>query len=312
VLDVAAALEATSEHPLAAAISSHHSARVIAEDVAAVPGHGVRGHLDGTPARLGRPGFLEPAALIEDVARLQGEGATVVLVERSDRLLGAIAVRDELRDEAAEIVRSLRAPPLELSDVVMLTGDNRRTAVELARRAGIEEVRAELLPEQKVAAIEELERRAPVAMVGDGVNDAPALAAARVGIAMGSMGSDVAIETADVALMGEDLRHLPDTFLHARRALRVMRQNLALSGSILLILIPLAAGGLLGLAAVVAAHELAEVVVIANGVRAGRRHAFHRLSPATVGGGGASTEPVAITKPSFSVPLGERSGPNAR
>lgn len=285
LLDVAAGLEATSEHPLAAAITFHHPSRTVASDVEAITGQGLRGAIDGSSARLGKPGFIDPGDLAADVERLQGEGATVVLVERSRRLLGAVAVRDELRDEAAEIVRSLQSPPLRLSGVVMLTGDNSRTATALARRAGVTELRAGLLPEEKAAAIEELGSRTPVAMVGDGVNDAPALATADVGIAMGAMGSDVAIETADVALMGEDLRHLPDTFVHARHALRVMRQNLVLSGSILLVLIPLAATGLLGLAAVVAAHELAEVIVIANGVRAGRRRAFQgfttsRLIPA--------------------------------
>lgn len=275
LLEVAAALEATSEHPLAAAITAHHSARSMATEVEAITGQGLTGVLDGgLPARLGKPGFVDPGALSTDIERLETEGATVVLIERSQRLLGAIGVRDELRDEASDIVRSLRAAPLRIERIVMLTGDNTRTAAALARIAGVDEVRAELLPEAKAAAIEELRLRAPVAMVGDGVNDAPALATADVGIAMGAMGSDVAIETADVALMGEDLRHLPDTLVHARRALRVMRQNLALSGSILLILIPLAATGLLGLAVVVAAHELAELIVIANGLRAGRRRAF--------------------------------------
>jgi cation-transporting ATPase G len=135
-------------------------------------------------------------------------------------------------------------------------------------------VESELLPADKVSAVETIRRHAPVAMVGDGINDAPALASADVGIAMGAIGTDVAIEAADVALMGDDLRHLPDTFTHARSATRIMKQNLALSGGILLTLVPLAAAGALGLAAVVSIHELAEVLVIANGIRAGGRRAF--------------------------------------
>jgi cation-transporting ATPase G len=152
----------------------------------------------------------------------------------------------------------------------MLTGDNPRTAHALARHAGIDDVRAELRPEDKVTAIDQLRAHGRTAMLGDGINDAPALATADVGIAMGAAGSDVAIETADVALLGEDLHHLPDVLTHARRAGRIMRQNLALSGAILLTLVPLAATGVLGLATVVASHEIAEVFVIANGIRAGR------------------------------------------
>lgn len=152
----------------------------------------------------------------------------------------------------------------------MLTGDNQRTAATIAAEAGIARVHAGLLPTQKASLVEELRRSGPTAMVGDGINDAPALATADVGIAMGAMGTDVAIETADVALMGDDLRHVPQAILHARRARTVMRQNLILSGSILVVLVPLAAIGTLGLAAVVAAHEIAEVLVIANGLRARR------------------------------------------
>ena len=201
------------------------------------------------------------------MARLQGAGATVVLVERAGTLLGAIAVRDELRPEAPDAVRRLRALGIE---VAMLTGDNRRTADALAADAGIATVHAELLPEQKAELLPTIARGRPIAMVGDGVNDAPALATADVGIAMGAMGTDVAIETADVALMGEDLRHLPQVLAHARHTRTIMLQNIGLSLAIIAVLIPLAAAGVLGLAAVVFTHELAEVLVILNAIRAAR------------------------------------------
>ena len=271
VLATAAALEARSEHPLAAAILAATPPVAEATDVHAVPGQGITGFVYGFPARLGKPEFVAPAALDLTVERLQREGCTVVLVELDGRLLGAVAVRDELRPEAPDVVSRLRA--LGITRVAMLTGDNRRTAEALGRAVSVDEISAELLPEDKVSAIERLRVHGSTAMVGDGVNDAPALATAEVGIAMGAMGSDVAIEAADVALMGEDLSHLPEALAHARRAGRIMRQNLALSGLILAVLVPLAATGTLGLAAVVATHELAEVIVIANGVRAGRRPA---------------------------------------
>ena len=152
----------------------------------------------------------------------------------------------------------------------MLTGDNQATATALAKQVGIDTVHADLRPEDKAALISQLRQHSSTAMVGDGVNDAPALATADLGIAMGAMGTDVAIETADVALMGEDLRHLTQALAHARRARRIMLQNVGLSLALITVLIPLALTGVLGLAAVVAVHELAEIVVIANGVRAGR------------------------------------------
>ena len=235
----------------------------------AVTANGLTGTVEGRPARLGKPGFIDAGSLDNEVTRLQSEGSTVVVVEYDGRLLGAIAVRDELRPEASAVIGQLRR--LGVERVAMLTGDNRRTAASLGEAAGVDEVHAELLPEDKVRIVEQLRATGRVAMVGDGINDAPALATADVGLAMGAMGSDVAIEAADVALMGEDLTHLPDVLAHARRAGRIMRQNLLLSGVIILVLIPLAAFGVLGLAAVVATHELAEILVIANGVRAGRR-----------------------------------------
>ena len=267
VLSVAAALEARSEHPLAPAILAAAPGVATAAGVEAVPGQGLVGTLGGASVRLGRPGFVGSDGMTASVAELQEQGATVVLVESAGRTIGAIAVRDELRPEAAEAVALLRGLGLRLA---MLTGDNQRTAAAVGMAAGIEDVRAELRPEDKATIVRELASEGPVAMVGDGINDAPALASAEVGIAMGAMGTDVAIETADVALMGEDLRGLPRALAHARRTRGIMLQNLLLSGTILVVLIPLAAFGVLGLAAVVAAHEVAEVVVIGNGLRAGR------------------------------------------
>ncbi|WP_443098150.1 heavy metal translocating P-type ATPase [Actinoalloteichus sp. AHMU CJ021] len=265
VLAVAAALEARSEHPLARAILGATDAVPDAEDVTAVPGRGLRGRQAGRRVRLGKPGWVDPGSLRAEVTRLQSLGATVVVVEVDGAVLGAIAVRDEPRPEVPEVVARLGRLGIE---TVMVTGDNRVTAGALADRAGIREVHAELLPEDKAALVSR--RGRTVAMVGDGVNDAPALATAEVGIAMGAVGTDVAIETADVALMGEDLRHLPHVLRHARRARRIMLGNVALSLGIIAVLVPLAVSGALGLASVVFVHELAEVLVILNAVRAAR------------------------------------------
>ncbi|MBY6413311.1 cation-translocating P-type ATPase [Rhodococcus sp. BP-252] len=267
VLAVAAALEARSEHPLATAILAAVDEYTPAEDVDAVPGAGLTGHVGGIPARLGRPGWIDPGPLAADIERMQHAGATAVLIERDGRLIGAVAVRDELRPEAREVVTGLGRDGYT---VAMLTGDNERTAHALAADVGIDEVHADLRPEDKARIVEVLRKERPTAMVGDGVNDAPALATADLGIAMGAMGTDVAIETADVALMGEDLRHLPQALQHARRSRAIMLQNVGLSLAIITVLMPLALFGVLGLAAVVLVHEVAEIVVIGNGVRAGR------------------------------------------
>ncbi|QJY47814.1 heavy metal translocating P-type ATPase [Pseudonocardia broussonetiae] len=276
VLDLAAALEARSEHPLARAILAAVDQPTPATDVQAVPGAGLTGRRDGRALRLGRPGWIDAGALADPVARMQADGATAVLIEADGELLGAVAVRDELRPEAAEVVSRLRRDGYRIA---MLTGDNRATATALAAQAGITEVHAELRPEDKATLIATLRTERPTAMVGDGVNDAPALATADLGIAMGAMGTDVAIETADVALMGEDLRHLPQALDHARRARTIMLQNVGLSLAIVIVLMPLALLGVLGLAAVVAVHELAEIVVIANGVRAGRARPLPSRAP---------------------------------
>jgi cation-transporting ATPase G len=283
VLDVAAALEARSEHPLARAILTAGGAQrsaAVAEGVTAVAGHGLTGTRDGAELRLGKPGWVDVGPLATVVERLQDEGATVVMVERDGRLLGAVAVRDELRPEAPEAVRRMRELGI---DVAMLTGDNPRTAAMLARQAGIDSVHAALRPEDKADLLTRIARGRRIAMVGDGVNDAPALATADVGIAMGAMGTDVAIETADVALMGADLRHLPQTLAHARRARTIMLQNVGFSLLIIGVLIPLAALGVLGLATVVVVHETAEVLVILNAVRAARARTLPGRTAAPTG-----------------------------
>ncbi|MFD9669545.1 heavy metal translocating P-type ATPase [Rhodococcus sp. NPDC059968] len=281
-LTAAAGLEARSEHPLAQAILTAAGDVTAAVDVTAVPGHGLHGTVDGTPLRLGKPGWIDPGDLTDQVDRLQGQGATVVLLERDTTVIAAIAVRDELRPEAPEAVHRLRGLGI---DVAMLTGDNHRTAQALAAEAGIVTVHAELLPEDKAALLPTLAGGRKIAMVGDGVNDAPALATADIGIAMGAMGTDVAIETADVALMGEDLRHLPQVLAHARRARTIMLQNIGLSLAIIGVLIPLAATGVLGLATVVFIHEFAEVLVIGNAIRAAKAAALPGLTsaPTTTG-----------------------------
>lgn len=263
----AAALEARSEHPLAQAILTAAGDPPTASDVTAVPGHGLYGDLDGQRLRLGKPSWVAPGPLAGEVERLQAAGSTVVVLVRDDQPVAAIAVRDELRPEAAEAVSLLKRQGIA---VAMLTGDNARTAEAVAAEAGITNVQSELLPEDKAALLRTVAQGRPIAMVGDGINDAPALATADIGIAMGAMGTDVAIETADVALMGEDLRHLPKVLAHSRRARRIMLQNIAFSVAIIAILIPLAAFGVLGLATVVLIHETAEVFVILNAIRAAR------------------------------------------
>ncbi|WP_082965860.1 heavy metal translocating P-type ATPase [Mycobacterium kubicae] len=292
-LQLAAALEARSEHPLAQAILTAAGAHIdSAEDVVAIAGHGLTGRLDNATLRLGKPGWIPAGPLTDNVTRLQQQGATVVLLERDGNVLAAIAIRDELRPEACEAVDLTRRIGIELA---MLTGDNRRTADSLAGQLGIETVHSELVPEDKARLLSELARGRPIAMVGDGVNDAPALATADIGIAMGAMGTDVAIETADVALMGHDLRHLPQVLAHSRRARRIMVQNIGLSLAIIAALIPMAALGVLSLAAVVFIHESAEVLVILNAIRAARTRplpGLTQLPPVT-----SATHHVTIGQP---------------
>ncbi|WP_049192852.1 heavy metal translocating P-type ATPase [Corynebacterium sp. 401_CJEI] len=267
VLAFAAAVEQQSTHPLAAAIAAAGPEAPAALDISEEAGHGIGGTVEGRRVLVGSPRWIDAGPLKADVERMESEGQTCVLVTVDDALSGAIGVRDELRPEVPEAVQTLRANGVEVS---MLTGDNTRTARALAEIAGIDDVRAELRPEDKASIVAELSSKTPTAMIGDGINDAPALAGATVGIAMGATGSDAAIESADVAFTGHDLRLIPQALQHARRGSRIINQNIVLSLAIIIVLMPLAISGVLGLAAVVLVHEVAEVIVILNGLRAAR------------------------------------------
>ena len=268
VLAWAASLEGHSTHPLAAAITSAVPGARAAADVVETAGHGIAGTLDGARLAVGSPRWLHAGTMATDVQAMESEGMTVVILHRGDKPVGAIGVRDELRPEVPEVIATLNRRGV---GVTMLTGDNTRTAAALAAQAGISDVRAELRPEDKAAAVTKLSKSQPTAMIGDGINDAPALAAADLGIAMGAKGADAAIESADVAFTGHDLRLIPQALAHARRGRSIINQNVVLSIAIIAVLLPLAITGMLGLAAVVLVHEVAEVIVILNGLRAARR-----------------------------------------
>lgn len=276
VLAIAAGLEQHSTHPLATAILTAAPEPAQLTEVTEHPGHGITGLLDGDQVRVGSPRWVDPGSLSDAASTLESEGMTVAVVEVAGTVAGIIGIRDELKPEAAEAIRDLTAAGYR---TVMLTGDNQRTAAALAAQAGIQDVRAELLPADKATTIEAFSAQGTTAMIGDGINDAPALAAADVGIAMGVTGSDAAIESASVAFTGTDLRLLPQAMLHARRGRRIMTGNIGLSLAIIIVLLPLALFGVLGLAGVVLVHEIAEVVVILNGIRAARRPSAGRSGP---------------------------------
>lgn len=267
VLNLAAGLEQHSTHPLAQAIASGAPQPLPATDISEQAGQGVTGIINGASVAVGSPRWLDAGVLAERVDELEHQGMSVVMVHHHNSLIGAIGVRDELRAEVPEVIQTLTDQGITTT---MLTGDNNHTAQALASQAGITNVRAQLRPQDKAAAIKELGVEETVAMIGDGINDSPALASADVGIAMGATGSDAAIESADIAFTGNDLRLIPQALAHGRRGRRIMNQNIILSLLIIIALLPLALFGVLGLATVVLIHEVAEVLVILNGLRAAR------------------------------------------
>ncbi|MCR6736016.1 MAG: heavy metal translocating P-type ATPase [Afipia sp.] len=281
LLEFAAALEARSEHPLARAVldeARKHGVNVVpADSVQAVRGKGVIGRIGDREAWLGSRSYLEErakTAAAPDVSlsadRIAGAGRTVVAVGDQNSVWGLIAIADAVRPEAKLVVAALHAAGVER--VVMLTGDNRATAEVIARETGVDEVMAELLPEDKVAAIERLvgqfhKAGSAVAMIGDGVNDAPAMARADLGIAMGAIGSDAAIETADVALMSDDLSKLPWLIQHSKATLAIIRQNIGFSLAVKLLFTGLTVAGFASLWGAIAADVGASLLVVLNGLR---------------------------------------------
>jgi len=275
VLTAAASLELRSQHPLARAILERAISNGLQaqapEDFTSLTGAGARGIISNETVYIGSPElFSRFNTSLDDfqsrIESMQREAKTVVLVGTENIVYGLIAIADPLRPQARECITELRRAGIK--KVIMLSGDNYLTTQAIARQAGIDELYAELKPEDKTLKIASLDKQyGRVAMVGDGINDAPALAAAHVGIAMGAAGTDVALETADVALMANDLSRLPYLIRFSHRNWKVIRQNLALSTVVISILITGAVTGSFSLPIAVIAHEVSEFVVIASGLR---------------------------------------------
>lgn len=277
LLRVAIAVESLSDHPLAAAVVRGGKERLKsdsglqAHDVQSITGRGVKATVDGQPVYLGKDSlFAEvegpplPDALRASVEKLKAGGRTTMVVRRGDTYLGVLGLMDTPREAAKNVIARLRA--LGIRRMIMLSGDNQQVADAVAKEVGIDEALGDLMPDDKVAAIKKLSAQEGVAMVGDGVNDAPAMANATVGIAMGAAGSDVALETADVALMADDLNHLPFAVGLSRQTSRVIRQNLWFSLGMVAFLVPATVLGLrMGVA--VLFHEGSTLLVVFNALR---------------------------------------------
>jgi Zn2+/Cd2+-exporting ATPase len=300
LLQLAASVEARSEHPLAKAVIDSAQSKGLTLDeckgFCSYTGRGVIGKIGQRSIAVGNIGLFEEngAEILEsarpEISRLQDEGKSVMVVgqlpaaeqragHRSNddsgaeqdtdngraMILGLVAVADTLRPDVVEVVQRLRS--IGIRKIVMLTGDHDRVAQTIGRRAGIDEVFSQLLPEEKVEAIRALRKSGRVAMVGDGINDAPALATADVGIAMGAAGTDVAMETADVVLMSDNLKNIPFALQLSRRSQTIIFQNLAFSLAVIAVLVTSALGFHLPLPIGVVGHEGSTVLVCLNGLR---------------------------------------------
>jgi Cd2+/Zn2+-exporting ATPase len=276
VLAVAASLESCSEHPIAEAITSTAIERGInffsANQVQAVSGRGITGKIADKSVSVGNFAYIRDhiTDLDQNILaireRLQKEGKTLVWVVQENQIIGAIAVADTLRESAVNLVKQLKKIGIE--HIVLITGDNQQSADKVAKKLGIEEVYADLLPEDKLSVIQNLqEKYHTVAMVGDGINDAPALAMANVGIAMGKAGSDVALETADIILMSDNLAKIPSAINLGRRANRIVKQNITFALAFIGILLIANFAGDITLPLGVIGHEGSTVLVTLSGLR---------------------------------------------
>jgi Cd2+/Zn2+-exporting ATPase len=276
LLHLAAAVEAKSEHPIASAIVAAHELRHVAEEevpiagFASITGMGIRATIEEEVIYVGNHRLAHELDVcgveVETIlGRLESEGKTTVVIMTERATLGVIGVADTVRQSSVRAVRELHALGITTA---MLTGDNATTAARIAEQVGIDDVRAELLPDHKLQALSELQsRHGIVGMVGDGINDAPALALANVGFAMGAVGTDVALETADVALMEDNLLKLPEFIRLSRRTINVLWQNILIALGIKLVFFVLALFGDATLWMAVFADMGASLIVVANGLR---------------------------------------------
>ncbi len=277
VLKIVAAMEQYSEHHVAAAVLSEAARHSIefsdmrVDGFEALPGRGIRGEINGAKYLLGNHELIEEMGrcssrteeVLEDLTR---QGRTAIILGNSIEPLAVIGIADSAREQSKDVLAELDR--IGVKHIVMLTGDHEISAQQLAGKVGIENVSANLLPADKVKVVEELKRRhGTVAMVGDGVNDAPALAAASVGIAMGVNGTDAALETADVVLMSDDLGKLPFLFGLSRETMKIIRQNIAIALSLKLLFLILTVTGMATLWMAVLADDGAALIVILNGLR---------------------------------------------
>ena len=276
MLRLACGVEKCSEHPLAIAIVEHATAA----GIEAVPGsgfqslvgEGAKATVDGREIFVGSKGMFEHSANLaegmKEAERLCQNGKTVIFVGTFELIIGVIALKDQVRSEARKVVDELRSMGIE---VVMLTGDNEVTAKAVGKELGIDEVQAGLKPEDKIKAVRSLKSKyGAVAMIGDGVNDAPALAESSVGIAMGVAGTDAAIEAADVALMADELTQIPFALRMGKSANHISRQNITFSLIVLAVMIPSALAGFLTVVVAVILHESSELLAVGNGLRTGK------------------------------------------